>query len=147
MWARVRALPPHERLRAVLILCNIHKNIPDAKMPKRLRWVFNYAKLVVTMYLVRLSSIVKAAYEDSDTVVIITNRPTPPHFPSCGVWVGFVKTRDGVLDCPAQSYMFVEGKKIGMVHTTDELTIRRSRNVSVSTEEARLLLHLSQSRA
>lgn len=145
--SRVRALPRHKQLQLIIMLCNRLKRTPDAKIAAHLRWVFRFVKMLVTTYLVRMNATMKAAHEANGLVVVLTDHPTPKHLPQCGVWVGFATSHNGILHCPAQSYVFVEGNRIGMINTTSKLSMHGSCNASIATEEAQLLLHLSQSRA
>lgn len=135
------------RFRLILALCNRFKSTPDNKIPARYRHLFRFLKTFVATQLVRIDSKVRAAYEANERLVVLTNRPPPRSHPSCGVWVGFANTRGGSLECTAQTYMFPHELKIMLVHTSDRLSLERSHNTSIATEEAQLLLHLSQCRA
>ena len=147
MASRIGALPASQKLALIFMLCNRLKTTPDAKIPVPLRTVFRTLKLFVTTFLARQSVRIRTAHEANGLVVLLTDRPPPSHLPSCGMWVGFATSHDGGLLCPAQSYVYVKDKRIGAFHTTEQLSMHGSRNMSIAKEEAQLLLHLSQSPA
>lgn len=147
MASRIRALSKPQQLRLIITVCNRLKTTPDAKVPVHLRRVLRLFKSFVTTCLARHNTRIKTAHEANGLVVLLTDRPSPSNLPSSGLWVGFATSRDGVLHCPAQSYVYIKDTRVGMIHTAEKITMHGSCNRSIAREEAQLLLHLSQSRA
>ena len=140
---RIRSLPLHSRVTIIIALCKKFQSVPDSRLPKGMRNMFDILKKLVTTHLVCVNPIMKNEYKTSKDVVLLIHQPPPSSLPTNGTWVALGTHGAEHFTSNLQTYIFVSAGRIYLSHARRNMKLPKSTNVSIDKTDAQMLLHFA----